>query len=78
LFSQQKRIKRGRPIHDIQNHAIRMVDANAKSFENGLLVVYLPNKYISTAGFEVSTINRNDDFQRNLTTIQEAIVFVAS
>jgi len=55
-----------------------MIDANAKSFENGLLVVYLPNKYISTAGFEVSTINRNDDFQRNLTTIQEAIVFVAS
>ena len=55
-----------------------MVDTNAKSFENGLLVVYLPDKNISATGFKVSTINRYDNFQRNLTTVQEAIVFVAS
>ncbi len=78
MFFQQKWIKRRRPIHNIQNHAVWMIDANAESFENGLLVVYLADKYIPTTGFQVTTIDRYDNFKRNLTIVQETIVFVAS
>ena len=54
-----------------------MIEADTKSFENCLLVVYLADKYISTTGFQVTTIDRYDNFKRNLTIVQETIVLVA-
>ncbi len=54
-----------------------MFEANAKSFENGLLVVYLSDKYVSTTSFKVTAIDRYDNFERNLTIVRETIVFVA-
>ena len=54
-----------------------MFETNAKCFENGFLVVYLSDKYVSTTGFKVTTIDRYDNFERNLTIVRETIVFVA-
>ena len=65
-------------IHDIKNHAVWMVRGNSKGFKNCLFVFYLTDKYISTASFEITTIDRYDNFQSDLTIVHEAIVLVAS
>ena len=55
-----------------------MIRGNSKGFKNCLFVFYLTDKYISTASFEITTIDRYDNFQSDLTIVHEAIVLVAS